>query len=113
MAALTVEIINLAGNIDPSFVAADIGDDIFTNDSKNNTFVYIKNGGGGSITATFDDTGSVAPTGAKSFDADVDQVISNGEEALVGPFPQSRFGSSVTIAYTGVSSVTVAAFRLG
>jgi len=112
MAALTIEVINLAGNIDPTFVAADAGDDTFTNDSKNNTFVYIKNGGGGPITATFDDTGSVAPTGAKAFDADVDQVIAAGEEALNGPFPQSRFGSSVTVAYTSVSSVTVAAFRL-
>ena len=113
MAALTVEIINLAGNVDPSFVSADAGDDTFTNDSKNRTFIYIKNGGGGTVIATFDDTGSVAPTGAKSFDADVDQTLLTGEEAIVGPFPQSRFGPTVTVAYDGVASVTVAAFRLG
>ncbi len=113
MAALTVEVINLAGNVDPSFVAAAGGGDTFVNDSKNNTFVYIKNGGGGTITATFDDTGSVAPSGAKTFDPDIDQILLTTEEALVGPFPQSRFGPSVAVSYSGVTSVTVAAFRLG
>ena len=113
MAALTIEIINLTGNIDPTFVTAAGGGDAFVNDSKNKTFILVKNGGGGQITVTFDDTGSVAPSGSKAFDADVDLVLETTEEGWAGPFPQSRFGASVAVAYTGVASVTVAAFRLG
>lgn len=112
MAAITVEQIDIDGNINPTFAAASGGGDTISNDGKNKTFLIVKNGGGGSITVTLNDTGSVAPSGAKSFDADVDIVVPTLQDAYIGPFPTSRFGSSVGVSYSGVTSVTVAAFRL-
>lgn len=110
MAAYTVENITLTGNIDPTFVAV-ASSDTFANDGSK-TFLYIKNGSGGTVVATFDDTGSNAPTGAKSFNPDVDITMTAGQEVVVGPFPLSRFGSTVTVNYDVTTSVTAAAFKL-
>lgn len=110
MATLSVQNINITG-LNPSFAAAAGGGDDFPNDGSK-TFFVCKNGGGGPITATFDDTGSVSPTGASAFDADVAVTVPAGEERWCGPFSTVRFTGSVAVTYSGVSSVTVAAVKL-
>lgn len=109
MAAISVVQVAITGLVNPTFVAATAAGDTFTNDG--NTIYIIKNGGG-AITATFDDTGSVSPVGATSFDADVDVAIGAGEDAYIGQFILARFGTSVTVTLTSDTTVTVAALRI-
>jgi hypothetical protein len=109
MAALTVEQIDLNG-LEPTLVAAAGGGDTFVNDGR--TLLVINNGDASSKTATFNDTGSVAPTQAKAFDPDVDAVVSATTIAYCGPFPIARFGTNVSVTYSAVTSVTVGALRL-
>ena len=110
MAAITVQKIVIGGLVDPTFTAAAAAGDTFTNNGK--TFYYVKNGGGGTTIVTFDDTNSTAPSGAKSFDADVDVTLLTTEEAMCGPFPTNRFGTNCTVTMTVDTSVTVAAIDL-
>lgn len=95
--------------LEPTLVAA-VGPDTFVNNGSN-TVLIVDNAGGGSITVTIDGTG-VGPTGAVAFDDDVDVVVANGTRRHIGPFPKDRFGATVSIAYSGVSSVTVAVVTL-
>lgn len=111
MAALTVQQVLVSGLVNPSFVAAAGGGDTFVNNGTS-TFFEVVNGSGGSITVTFNDTGSVAPTGATQFNADVAVAVPAGQRAVIGPFATARFGGTVGVTYSGVSSLTVAAFRL-
>jgi len=111
MAAYTVENITLGGNIDPTFTAV-ASSDTFANDGEK-TFLWIKNANAGTVIATFDDTGSVQPEEAKTFNADVDVTMLTTEEAVVGPFPISRFTSTVTVNYDVTASVTACALKLG
>ncbi len=104
MAVIAVEQTVITG-LEPTLVAA-VGPDTFVNNG-DNTMLIVDNGGGGSITVTIDGTGT-APTGAVAFDDDVDVVVVNGTRRHIGPFPKSRFTSTVTVNYSGVSSVTVA-----
>ena len=109
MAAITVVQTIVAGLINPTFDAAAAGGDTFTNDG--NTIYIVKNGGAGSITVTFDDTGSISPVSGKTFDPDVDVVIPAAQDAYIGPFTTARFGTNCSVTYSGVTSVTVAAIR--
>jgi hypothetical protein len=111
MANLTPLQIDVDGLINPSFVAANAGGDTFPNDGKR-TYFHAKNGSGGAIVITFDDLYSIAPTGATSFDPDVEVSVPAGQEAKIGPFPISRFGDSVAVTYSGVTSLTVGVFKL-
>ena len=108
MAAITVEKI-VVGGTQPTFVAA-VGPDTFPNDGAK-TMLTVDNGGGGAITVTFDGTGT-GPTDAVAFDDDVATSVGAAEQWTFGPFPKSRFTSVVTVTYSGVSSVTVAATTL-
>ena len=109
MAELTVQPIIITG-LEWTTASAAGGGDSFSNDE--NTFFYVANGSGGDITVTFDDTGSVSPTGATAFTPDVAVVVTAAESRMIGPFPKARFGSSVGITYSGVTSLTVAAIKL-
>ena len=102
---MTVERI-VIGGLEPTYVAA-VGPDTFVNDGVKTVF-KVKNGGGGAITVTFDGVGT-GPTDAVAFDDDVAVSVGAGEEWEFGPFPKSRFGSVVSLTYSGTSSVTVAA----
>lgn len=96
-----------------TLVAAAGGGDTFPNDGR--TWVHVKNGGGSPITVTFDDVGSSTPIGAEQFDPDVAVTVAAGAERICGPFPTERFGGEtglVAITYSGVTSVTVGAYRL-
>ena len=110
MATLSVENIVVTGLNATDNAAAGGGDD-FANDGEK-TFVNIKNGSGGAITVTFDDTGSVEPEGSTQFDPDVEVSVPASGERLCGPFPLSRFGKSVGMTYSGVTSLTVAVLKL-
>jgi hypothetical protein len=109
MATLAVDNTSVLG-VEPTLVTATDPDD-FPNEGKQ-TILVVDNAGGGPITVTFDDTGSVAPPGSVAFDADVDVVVGAGERWYIGPFALSRFGKSVVVNYSGVSSVTVGVIRV-
>jgi len=109
VAAITVEKI-VVGGTEPTFVAAAGGGDTFVNDGAKTLFI-VNNGGGGAITATFDGTGT-GPASAVAFDDDVATSVGAGEEWIFGPFPKDRFTGTVSVSYSGVSSVTVAAVSL-
>lgn len=109
MATLTVDVIdNTTGLADPAGVAAAGGGDDFPNDG--NTMLKVVNGGGGAITVTVDSV----TTCNFGFDHNSPDAASvgAGETRFFGPFPVARFGSSVAVSYSGVTSVTVAAIRL-
>lgn len=109
MAQLTIQKPDLAG-LAPAFVAAGAGGDSFANDGK--TYLHVKNGGAGSITATINSQ-KLCDQG---FDHDAAVGVAAAGERLIGPFPQGRFndaGGLVQITYSGVTSVTVAAVSVG
>lgn len=87
--------------------AASGGGDSFQNDGT--IFVYIKNGGGGSITATAAIpllVDGVAIASGKQV------TVGAGAEVLFGPFPTSTYNDvngNVNLTYSGVTSVTVSA----
>lgn len=109
MAVLNVQQISLTG-LNPTYSAAAAGGDKLAPGVHN--FLHVKNGGGSSITVTID---SVTQT---NFGTDADVVVSvpNGGERMIGPFSEGRFASSVdglvSVAYSGVTTVTVAALRV-
>lgn len=108
MADLNVQVISLSG-LGPAFVAADAEGDAFLNSGRE--LVHVKNGGGSSVTVTIN---SVAACN-QGFDHNPAIEVPASEERLIGPFPKARFNDSaekVQVAYSGVTSVTVAAVRL-
>jgi hypothetical protein len=109
LAAITIEQI-VVGGTEPTFVAAAGGGDSFVNDGTK-TMYLVDNASGGAITVTFDGVG-VGPTSAVAFDDDVATSVGAGAQWHFGPFPKARFGSSVTVTYSGVTSLTVAAVKL-
>jgi hypothetical protein len=110
LAAITVQTVVVTGLVDPTFTAATAAGDTFINNGK--TIYVVKNGGGGTINVTFDDTGSVSPTGADAFDPDVTVQLLTTEEGWCGPFPTNRFGTNVTVTMDVDTSVTVAAVSI-
>lgn len=111
MATLTVQNIALTTSLSPTFDAADVAGDEFTNNGR--TFIYIKNGGASPITATVDSLVNCN----QGFDHDIAITVPAGGEVLQGPFNPSRFndGSTgrVSVTYSDITSVTVAAIALG
>ena len=108
MATLTVQEISLTG-LTISFAAAAGGGDQFANSGKE--FLYVKNGGGGSINVTVDSQ-TLCDQGN---DHDAVVAVGAGSEECIGPFNKGRFDDSsenVQITYSGVTSVTVAVVRL-
>lgn len=108
MATLAVQAV-LQSGIVPTFTAASAGGDLFPNDGR--TYLHIKNGGAGAVTVTVD---SFTPC-SYGFDHDIVISIPAGAERIIGTFPPNRFNndsSMVSVSYSGVTSVTVAAFRV-
>lgn len=89
-----------------SFTAANVDGHSIINDGS--TLLYVKNGGGSSITLTFDTPGKVSGVDI----ANPTVTVVNASEKIVGPFNPAVFGQSdgtVVVTFSGVTSVTCAA----
>ncbi|MGL5116512.1 MAG: hypothetical protein ACRC7C_14430 [Beijerinckiaceae bacterium] len=115
MAALTVQNIVEAG-LANALTAAAGGGDTFVNPEDQTTFLMVTNGGGGSInvTCTSQVTNAAVPGLGNVTMSDRVVAVPNGATRMIGPFPP-RFNNAsgaVAVSYSGVTSVTVGAFRL-
>lgn len=117
MALLTVQKIVEAG-LTPSFVAAAVGGDTADN-SDGKTFIHVKNGGGGSINVTITAAAGVSPVADPKLGtltkANIVKSVAAGAEAIIGPLKKQAFNNSsqqLSITYSGVTSVTVAALKI-
>lgn len=105
MAALNAVVVSRAGATFAPVAASAGGDTIANNDGTK--FLYINNGGGGSINVTF------AKTVLSDGDAVAGKVVAvpAGTAKLIGPFPTGIYNDpttqAVAITYSGVTSVTV------
>lgn len=113
MAVLTKQKLSLTG-LNPSYAAAAGGGDSFVNDQADGsrTFLHVKNGGGAPITVTINDPNSKQPEGSTAWDPDLAVTVTNAQERLIGPLGNRFIDSSgsTAIAYSAVTSVTVAVF---
>jgi len=92
-----------------TYTAAAGGGDKIAPDGR--TFLHVKNGGGSSITVTID----VPGTTYGQNNPDVPVTVPNAGERMIGPIPPEIANPSdglVAIAYSAVTSVTVAAVRV-
>lgn len=101
--ALEVQRITLDG-FTPAFTAANVDGHSVSND-RSDVFLYVKNGSASAMTVTI-----VTPQTVLGL-AVADKAISvaAGSEVVVGKFPRATFGSSLTVDFSAVTSVTVAA----
>jgi hypothetical protein len=97
-------------------VAASGGGDTAPNDG--HTYLYVNNGGSGSITVTVTaQNTTIKPPGGGGVmtKSNITDTIAAGKEGLMGPFPPGFFNNSVgqiSITYSAVTSVKVLAVRL-
>jgi len=109
MAVLTIQEITRAG-VGPTFAAAAGGGDSFPNDGR--TMCEVKNAGGGAITLT---VVTQITVDGKAVADDAISVPATTGDRMVGPFPPEIYNDvngRVNLTYSGVTSVTVGAFRL-
>jgi hypothetical protein len=111
MAALTVTATTAAGTVLPAASAADVAGDTFANTGRE--LIEINNADASSKTVTFTTTGTYNIGAVQYAIADLAVVVSNGTSKVCGPFDTSLFSSTVTIAYSAVTSVTVRVISLG
>ena len=115
MATLTVQEMDVTNGLSATYAAASGGGDDFANDG--DVFLHVKNGGAGSVTVNINSVpanASVQGIGTIPV-PDPAIAVANGTEKLIGPFPPSRFNNStgkVSVSYSGVTSVTVAAIGM-
>lgn len=104
MALLTTQQTTSAGGAITLAAAAAGGD---TADISNGrTLLWVKNGGGSSITVTLATPGTVDGDLAIG---DRAVTVANATEKLIGPLNPAVYGGVVAITYSGVTTVTVAA----
>ena len=111
MPALTTQKVIEAG-IEPTYATADVGGDTFDNDGR--TILHIKNGDASPMTATV--AALVSSTEKPGFGtlakADAAITVSATDDGFLGPFPVGAFGPNPGIAYSAVTSVTIAVLRI-
>jgi hypothetical protein len=111
MAVLTAQAAGMAGTAITLTAAAGGGDAYIPTDG-DRSWLWIKNGGVGSITVTV----TVAGTSFGQNNPDVAVVVANGAERMIGPLVPELAGpdtvGTIGFSYTGVTSVTVAIVRL-
>lgn len=108
MATLTPQQVVRTG-LEATYTAAAGGGDVFPNTGRE--IVDIVNGGGGDITLTIVTPGTYQGQAL----ADDAVVVTAGERRHVGPFPPEMYNNSsgqVALAYSGVTSVTVAILKI-
>lgn len=106
MAALTPQFVSIAGTA-PTYAAAGAGGD--TVPSGERTWLHVKNGSASPITVTVTTPGTYS--GLAIADVSVSVPATTGER-LIGPLPSNLFGNTVDVAYSAVTTVTVAAFQI-
>lgn len=117
MAALTVQEFDIDGAAITTTAAAG-GGDTFVNDASTRTFLKVVNGGGGQITVTFTTQVSQAETislGTVDL-ANKAVTVDAGVTKYFGPFNGKRWNNAsgaVAVSYSGVTTVTVAAIKMG
>ena len=114
MATISVQTITESG-ITPTFASATADGDVMDNDGS--TFLLVKNGGESSITITI--TAQVTSVKTQLFGettkSNATLAIAAGAEGMIGPFSPSAFNtdnSQISITYSGVTSVTIAGFKI-
>lgn len=103
---LTVQEITRDG-INPAMTAANEDGHLIANDGKK-TFFYVYNGNGSSITVTFATPNTVDTLAI----ADRQVTVPAGEYRMIGPFPTAYYGTTLTVSFSAVTSVTCGAFKL-
>lgn len=115
MAEIAIQDVPALDGVAPTYAAASAGGDTLTPGASNKLLLHMKNGGAGAITLTIDDVNSTAPLGATAYDPDVQVTIPAGGEQMVTLTQFQRFRNDagvVNLAWSDVTSLTVAAFRL-
>lgn len=117
MATLTVTKLDDSAGVNPEtgFAAASVGGDVMPN-GEGDAFVIVKNDGGGSINVT-----ATIQSGSRTIEgfgtltkSSLVVAVPAGERRVLGPFPRGAWNNSsgqVALSYSGVTSVTVRAFR--
>lgn len=110
MAVLSLQTITASG-LTPSYTTAAAGGDKVSLGASN-IFLHVKNGGGSSITVTL-------TTQANNYKGltvpDRTVTVGTAAEKMIGPIDPALHGDTnnqVNIAYSAVTSVTVAALRI-
>lgn len=112
---LALQTISRTGIV-PSFTAAPAGGSALDN-TTGRVFLYVKNGGASPITVTI---GSAKTIDGRTLAAPT-VTVANAAEKIIGPFPKSLYNEvepdtglteAVKIAYSAVTTVTVAALYL-
>jgi hypothetical protein len=105
VAVIAIQTIDLDG--EGADYAAAVGPDTFVNDGR--TFLHVKNTNAATRDVTIDST-KLCDQGF-----DHNQVVTipaTTGDVMIGPFPTARFGTTVTVTYSAVTNLTVAAFKL-
>ncbi|MCG6499463.1 hypothetical protein [Kitasatospora sp. A2-31] len=109
MATLPVQAVAIAG-LNPAYSSASGGGDKVACGER--TFLHVKNGGGSPITVTLAATGSVR---GQTVTSPTVSVPASGER-MIGPITADLFAGVTdglaSISYSGVTTVTVGAFRI-
>lgn len=109
MATLAIQSLGYSGTA-PTYGAAAGGGDK-ADPSGDRTFVHVKNGGGSSINVTITSYGT-GPRGAASADRVI--AVANGTDKMIPLYADLNTNPSdglASVAYSAVTSVTVAAIR--
>lgn len=111
--ALTVQDTSRTGlnSVSTAEAADAVNGNYFANSSQN-VVVLIKNGSGGALTVTFETITTYDSLNMP----DLTVSIPNGEERIIGPFDNSKYGQTgnlVNVDYSTGTSVTILAFKLG
>ncbi len=105
MANIAITSLSQAGAA-PTFVAAAGGGDAMPSNT-GREFLHVKNGDASPITVTINSIKACD----QGFDHNLVVTVPATGERIIGPFPVSRFTTTVGITYSAVTTVTVAAFR--
>jgi len=105
MANITPTVLGLPST-ELAYVAASAGGDVILNNN-GRTYLVVKNTSGAPRVVTVDSQHDCD----QGFDHDEVATLQDGEEHVLGPWPVSRFQSSVDVTYDDEAGLSIAAFR--
>src|SRR5687767_11742508 len=112
MATLTTQVITRAG-VAPTYAAAAGGGDAC--ETGDDIFLQVKNGSGGAITVTLAIPASASTTPNVAYTNTTVSVPATTGDRMIGPISniyKDPTTGMATITYSGVTSLTIGAFRL-